>query len=53
MVEFTDRNGNILSGKIIHQYNAFEGGKRYIIQTSSGKEYRCIIENGIYKEYVA
>ena len=53
MVEFTDRNGNVLQGKIVHQYNAFEGGTRYIIQTADNKQYRCIIDNGIYKEYIA
>ena len=53
MVTFTTRNGEVLTGKLVHQYNAFEGGRRYVVAVN-GKEYRCIRdEAGNYKEYVA
>ena len=40
-MEFTTRNGEKLNGKLIHQYPAFEGGIRYIIEVN-GNEYRCV-----------
>lgn len=53
MVKFTTRNGEVLSGVVIRQYSAFEGGMRYIISVN-GKNYRCIKDNnGNFIEYVA
>ena len=45
------RNGEVVKGRLIRVYNAFEGGKRYIFQINKG-EYRCIKnENGEFVEY--
>ena len=53
MITFTTRDGKILTGKLVHQYGAFEGGMRYIISVN-GKDYRCVRnEVGDYVEYVA
>lgn len=52
MVEFTTKNGEVLTGKIVHSYGAFEGGMRFII-LSNGREYRCVKDsNGNFVEYV-
>lgn len=50
---FKTKNGEILEGQLIHQYPAFEGGMRYIFRTDTGKEYRCILKEFEYIEYVA
>lgn len=41
VITFTDRNGTQITGELVHQYPAFEGGMRYII-VNHGKEYRCV-----------
>lgn len=51
MITFTTRTGEIKQGQIIHQYPAFEGGMRCIVQ-SEGREYRCVREGAEYKELV-
>ena len=52
-VMFKDRNGEGRYGRIVHEYGAFEGGVRYIIQDeTNGHEYRCVRANGEYKELV-
>lgn len=51
MITFTTRTGEVKTGKLVHQYSAFEGGMRYII-SSDGREYRCIKEGDEYKELV-
>ena len=53
MTEFTTKNGEVLQGKLVHQYGAFEGGMRYIFELQNGKQYRCIKVDGKYIEYVA
>lgn len=52
VVSFKDKDGSVLLGKIMHIYPAFEGGVRYIIEVPTGREYRCICEDGKFKEYV-
>ena len=52
MREFTDRNGNVLTGTVIYQYSAFEGGHRLIIQNADGKQYRCVWKDGKLTELV-
>ena len=54
MITFIDRNGNILEGKMVYKYSAFEGGMRYIIKVGN-VEYRCVRDEriGQYVEYVA
>lgn len=41
LIAFTTKNGEQLTGELVHQYSAFEGGMRYIL-TNHGKEYRCV-----------
>ena len=41
LIAFTTRNGEQLTGELVHQYPAFEGGMRYIL-VNHGKEYRCV-----------
>lgn len=57
MWTFITKDGERKEGKLVHQYPAFEGGMRYIFQTDTGRQYRCIredTENGFrYVEYVA
>lgn len=53
-MRFTTKNGEVLEGKLVHQYGAFEGGMRYIFRTENGREYRCIKDtDGNFVEYVA
>lgn len=50
---FKTRKGDILAGRLIHSYSAFEGGMRYIISVE-GKEYRCVKDGeGRLIEFVA
>lgn len=51
--KFITKDGKVLEGQIIHRYPAFEGGMRYIFKTDDGKEYRCILVDFKFKEYVA
>lgn len=53
MIEFKDREGNKVSGRIVKQYRCFEGHMRYIFEDVNGRQYRCIEnENGEYEEEV-
>ena len=52
-IQFTNRDGIRLVGRIIREYSAFEGGMRYIFETADGRQYRCIKVDGQYVEYVA
>jgi len=53
MVDFTTTKGEVLTGNLVREYQAFEGGIRYIIRTSQG-EYRCVKDaTGKLIEYVA
>lgn len=48
---FKTVDGITKEGYIVRQYNAFEGGMRYIFKTDNG-EYRCIKnKNNEYVEY--
>lgn len=50
----TLRNGVVVTGWLVRQYGAFEGGMRYIFRTTNHGEVRCIKdEDGNYIEYVA
>lgn len=52
-VMFKDRNGEGRYGEIVREYEAFEGGMRYIIRDeTNGREYRCIKKNGKFVELV-
>lgn len=52
METITLRTGEQITGKLIHQYGAFEGGMRYIFKTQNS-EVRCIKdEDGNYVEYM-
>lgn len=53
VVDFTLRDGTVLSGAIKRSYYAFEGDLRYIIVTKDGREYRCSRIDGKFIEYVA
>ena len=47
------RSGEMIVGYLVRQYEAFEGGMRYIFRTDRG-ECRCVKDDrGNYKEYVA
>lgn len=55
--KFLTKNGEEKTGKIIRVYPAFEGGMRVILETSDGKQYRCVPEvtedkRTLLKEYV-
>lgn len=52
MLEFKTRNGEKLVGRIIKQYRCFEGHIRYIFETITGIQYRCIETNEGYVEEV-
>lgn len=41
VITFTAKDGTQITGNLVHQYPAFEGGMRYIIE-NHGKQYRCI-----------
>lgn len=41
LITFTTRDNTQISGELVHQYPAFEGGMRYII-VNHGKQYRCV-----------
>lgn len=49
MITFTDKNGIEKNGVLVHQYVAFEGGMRYIIEVD-GVQYRCVEKDGKYIE---
>ena len=51
MIEFTTRSGEKKSGKLVHQYPAFEGGMRYIIEVN-GVQYRCVKSGDQFVELV-
>ena len=52
MFKFTTKNGEVLQGKLVHQYGAYEGGMRYIF-SANGKEYRCVkLITGEFVEYI-
>lgn len=51
-VEFTTKYGERKFGRIINEYMAFEGGKRFVIKTDMDEEYRCVLNDGVYVEYV-
>ena len=52
MTEFKTKNGEVLQGKIVKIYGAFEGDVRYIF-SANGREYRCIKDSdGNYVELV-
>ena len=50
-VQFLAKNGEMKEGHLVRQYEAFEGGTRYIIQCGTA-EYRCIKQEGILIELV-
>ena len=52
MFEFKTRNGEVLKGKLVYQYPAFEGGMKYIFDVN-GRLYRCVKLDGQFVEYVA
>ena len=39
---FTTKNGEQLRGKIVHQYGAFANGMRYVLETETGAQFRCV-----------
>mgnify|MGYP007069888360 FL=1 len=50
--QFTTKDGIQKTGQLIRQYEAWEGGMRYIFRTDNG-EYRCVKdEYGNYRELV-
>lgn len=52
-IQFTDKDGKVLVGRVTYAYSAFEGGMRYVVLVGN-KEYRCIKDaDGKFLEYVA
>lgn len=41
LITFTAKDKTQITGELVHQYPAFEGGMRYII-ANNGKQYRCV-----------
>ena len=53
MIEFRTREGEKVVGRIIKSYRCFEGYMRYIFETLTGMQYRCIeTENGYEEEVI-
>lgn len=52
-VMFTDRNGIERKGKLLREYESFEGEIRYSIEDiNTLRDYRCVEKNGKLVELV-